>query len=242
MKRSKLGIIFGIGSVFLAASAGPASADVALTGLIEFSTDATGASSGGSIWNTRGGDSFFNLYVTGANSGIGGGFVNDGDAAGAGINLALSPGTSQFFIFGEPGADIGHFALNLFFNGNNSAPGISTFAATNTSTSPPPPSFSADGSPSTLALDASTAAGAGTLSFTSGGTTVALTAYEWSAPAVETLDRVSAFNNVPSGVDDFVGSFTLQVSTVPEPTSVVMLAGGAVVFLGYGRRRRADRD
>ncbi len=242
MNRSRLAIIFGIGSVFLTASAGPASADIALTGLIEFSMDATGASSGGSIWNSRGGDAFFNLYVTGADSGIGGGFVNSGNAAGAGINLTLSPGTSQFFIFGEPGADIGHFALNLFFNGNNSAPGISAFAATNTSATPPSPSFAADGSLSTLALDGSSAAGAGTLDYTSGGTTVTLTAYQWSAPGIENLDRVSAFNDVPSGANDFVGSFTLQVSTVPEPASVAMLAGGAVVLLGFGRRRRADRD
>lgn len=238
MSQRKFGLLGAMLAVVCVVSPRPASAGVMLTGLINFSTDAAGAASGGSIWNTRGGDNFFNLYVTQPNSGINGPFLNTGDGAGAGINLSLAEGKNEFFLFGEPGADVGRFGLNLFFGGNNSNPGISVFAASDQPPSPPFPNFSPNNSASTLALDSTVVPGAGTLSFTSGSSTVTLTDYRWSVPSVQNLDRVQAFAIGANGANDFVGSFTLQVRSVPEPASVVLLGTGVLALLGYGSRRR----
>ena len=234
-------LLAACGALASLAAAPAHAADLSLTGLVEFGSDASGGASGATLWNTVGGDGYyFNLYATDANSGIDGAFLNSGDGATTAIDSTLNAGTYQFFIFGEPGADTGYFGLNLFFDGGTS-PGISVFAATNTSTTPPYPAFAADGSATTRLPDYSTGPGAGTLTYSDGSSTVTLTDYQFSEPTVNDLDRVSAFSATPSGDNDFIGSFTLQVGTVPEPKASLLVGCGGLALLGGWLRRRHRR-
>jgi hypothetical protein len=217
-----------------------------LTGAVQFSTDSNGTFSGGQVWNTFADIGVFNLYVTQANSGINGAFLNSGNTNPATrIHVELSaPGTYTFYMFGQPGFSVSHFGLNLFFNSDDVNPGISVFAPLTTTTVANPP-FSANSSSSTPRLQDSLSlpfvSAAGTLVFSDGATNVRLTDYGWSDPAVKILNRVQAFNNTPDGVNDFVGHFTLEVTAVPEPGSLTLFCIGAVSLASYGWRRRRNK-
>jgi hypothetical protein len=231
-----------IGAVWLA-KAPAARGDFVLTGATEFGTDATGAyttTPQGVISNTVGGDAPFNLYITQPNTGINGAFLNSGDGASTGLNLSLTPGTYQFFMFFYPGTDVGRFGLNLFFNGSNN-PGISVFAPTSNTLTPPFPAFSVNTSPSTYSIvpdisGPTMVAGAGSATFSSGGTTATLTSYWLANPTASGMDRVSPYNNVPGASNNFVGEFTLSV--VPEPSGVILLGAGLACLGGVHRFRR----
>lgn len=222
-------LLLGLGAL-------PTLAQPILSGAVQFSANSSGAATGGQIWNTLGSDGLFNLYFTQPNTGIGGSLLNSGNGASTALNLTLAPGAYEFFYFGQPGSDTGFAALNLFFDGNTSTPRISVFAATDTAApSPPYPSFSANSSTNTLTLAGSIVAGAGTLSYSSGGFTVTLTDYGWSTPGVFGLDRVQAFSNAPGGGNDFVGMVRLSVTSVPEPGSLVLGALAVSGFLAWRR-------
>ena len=68
-----------------------------------------------------------------------------------------------------------------------------------------------------------------------------LTAYQWSAPTVNNLDRVGPFDTAPDGANDFIGSFTLQVNAVPEPRESCVIGVGILAALGSGWLRRRSR-
>ncbi len=202
-----------------------------LTGLTEFKTDATGAwPIGNPAYNTFGADGTWNLYVTSANSGQNGSFLNSGNAAAAGINVDISvPGTYTFYIFGQ-GASTGTYGLNLFFNGvlPQAAPQISVFGAVNGT------AFSANGASATLprSYNGGTFPGANTLTFIDGISTVQLTHYAWynsTSTGIPTADRVQPFDGTPGSGLDSRGYFTLEVtgpSSIPEPATVGVFALG----------------
>jgi hypothetical protein len=150
----------------------PAYPQTTLTGAIQFSTNSTGAFSGGQIWNTLGGDSYYDLWLAlnpDATSP-----VNGPSDPHAGIAIPLAAGSSyKFYIFGQPGCcATGANGLNLFFDGNNSTPGISAFGAINST------GFVPDGS-STLTLQGAPVAGSGNTTYSSGGVIVVLDGYNW---------------------------------------------------------------
>lgn len=215
-----------------------------LTGLVSFSTTSAGNTTG-EIWNTQGSDLAWNLYVTQAGSGLNGAFLNSGGAAGASINIDITtPGTYTFHYLAETGnSPQATYGLNLFFNGNNTGPGISVFAPVNGG------AWSANGAATTRSLNGANVAGANTLTFIDGLTTVVLTDYSWylgNSTALPQLDRVQAFNNIPSGgrLDDR-GFIVLEVtgpgSVAPEPGSALLILTGLAALPLLGRRM-ARRD
>jgi hypothetical protein len=179
-----------------------------LTGAIQFSTNSTGAFSGGQIWNTLGGDSSSDLWLAlnpNATSP-----VNGPSDAQAGINITLEPlnqSVYTFYIFGQPGAASSYNGLNLFFDGNNSTPGISVFGALNNA------KFQTNSSTTTLTLAGGSVAGSGTSYYSpANGVLVMLTGYEWHTPETRLGDVCQAMLFAPGNGADFFGSFTLQVT------------------------------
>jgi len=177
-----------------------------LTGAIQFSTDANGTAYGGLLWNTLGGDTYYNLWLAqnpDATLPINGPADNQ-----AGIAIPLEVGhTYKFYIFGQPGPGIvtGFNGLNLFFD-NNSAPGISASGGTNQRSS------TAD-SKSTLTLQGTPVTGAGKTFYSASGAIVVLDAYHWNAPATPPGDVCQAFSFTPASgnLADYSGAVTLKV-------------------------------
>ena len=180
---------------------------VTLTGAIQFSTKSTGAAYGGLLWNTLGGDSYYDLWL--AENPDATSPVNGPSDAQADIAILLQLDNAyKYYIFGQPGPGVvtGFNGLNLFFGGNNSTPGISVSGATNSF------SFLPTGG-TTLTLRGTSVAGSGTGFYSSGGTVVLLTGYDWNAPATPPGDVAQAFAFSPASGDvpDYFGSFTLEV-------------------------------
>ena len=202
-------------------STAQASAAPVLSGATEFSANSNGSFFDQEYVNTLGGDSAWNLYVTQPNSGIAGPFLNSGDTAATSIAVTLTSGTYTFYTFNQAGSiasgnPTGFFALNLFFDANNTTPRISVLTATNLATSPPYPAFSADSNANTLTLQITKAAASGSLAFQDGNFLVTLTDFRYTLPSALNLDRVSPLNNVPNGGNDFVGEFTLYGLRRPD--------------------------
>lgn len=215
------------------------SAQTYLTGISEFSTTAAGQASGGSVWNTKGGDSVVNIFVS-SGTGLADPFINGPSDANTAVSIPLNLGTYNFTLFAGSGGVLPNHAINLFFNGNNSAPGISAVAATRTSIGTIP-SFGANASVTTKALDGfANVPGAGALSYLDGTRLITLTSYYWAAPSVFNADRISApFGDpgyvAPGGGADWVGQITLTVIQVPEPSVAGILLLG---LLGLKRRSK----
>jgi hypothetical protein len=189
-----------------------------LTGAIQFSTNATGAAYGGLLWNTLGGDSYYDLWL--AENPDATSPVNGPADAQAGISIPLQTDNAyKYYIFGQPGPGLitGFNGLNLFFDGNNSTPGISVFGATNSS------GFVPNGG-ATLTLQGTSVAGSGTGFHSSGGVVVVLSGYDWAMPT--NLDVCEAFVFAPAAGDlaDYFGSLTLQV--YPAAALSLSQAGG----------------
>src|ERR1700733_10484306 len=113
-----------------------------LTGAVQFSTNSSGAfnhfqNGGGQYWVTAGDDIGYGLWLALDANAVSP--VNGPSDADAGISIPLVAGRSyKYYIFGQPGlTNAGPFSysgLNLFFDGNNSTPGISAYGALNSLT------------------------------------------------------------------------------------------------------------
>jgi hypothetical protein len=226
-----------LASGILALSLAAASHSLTLTGINGTPSDSIGNWEIG-WYNTYGSqnDVGKNAYVSLGNS-LTSQFVNSGNGPDTMINIDLSvPGTYHLVAFFDgneiyPGRDF--WALNLFFNGQNHNPGIS--AVTTPSYSEPGPDstfWASSGATKNLSGYGDTFA-AGSLIYQSGHYSVALTKYTIAAQQSYSLDRVSQYGWGVNDRDDHVVELTLLV--VPEPTTVMALAVGAVALL---RRRR----
>jgi hypothetical protein len=206
-----------------------------LSGLMEFSALANGSFDNRAVWNTRGGDSSVNLWVVSGSS-PNGPFINGPTDAQAAISIPLSPGTYTFsLLVGQQEESLlPYHALNLFFNGSNNTPGISVFAATQTNANPPFPPFSVGASSYTLSLSAQPVAAAGSLVFSDGINRVTLIDYRWAAASVYNIDRTTApagpGSTTPDGVPDWVGQFTLVVTSLLSNTPPVASGTISPVF------------
>ncbi len=211
----------------------------AVTGMVVFGADSSGTYTR-DIWNTLGGDflpfNWFNLYVV--QGSMGDPFLNSGDGPETSVNIPLALGIHSFTLWGSPPADPNPaFGLNIFFDGDNSIPGISAFAPVNVGPSPPFPPFFPDSSPSTVTLDVHPAPGSGSLSFVDGSVRITVTDYSWSEPAVFGTDRVSPYNNMPDGANDWVGRLTLEVDPIPEPATFGLIGAGLLGLSMISRKK-----
>ncbi len=189
-------------SVFLMASLA-AYSQTTLTGAIEFSTNSSGGASGALLWNTLGGDSYYDLWL--AQNPDASLPINGPSDSSADIGIPLQAGSGyRFYIFGQPGPGsyTGFFGLNLFFDGNSSVPALSAFGTVNT------PSFLPNGNSSTLTLAGATVPAAGSIAYSSNGVVALLSGYEWHTPETVPGDVCQAKLFAPGDGTDFFGSFT----------------------------------
>jgi hypothetical protein len=205
MKRCLLALA---GSVLLI----PLSAypQITLTGATQFSTESSGAfgtTPGQTQWNTVpvNGDCCYGLWLAlnpDATSPVNG--PSDSEAP---IAIRLVVGHSYtYYTFGYPYESFSFNGLNLFFDGNDSTPGISVFAPLNS------PIFSPDSS-STLTLHNTSVPGSGKSFYSADGAIVVLTGYDLHTPATPpgNVCQGYTFAPAPGSVADYFGSFTLQV-------------------------------
>ncbi|MGA3044277.1 MAG: hypothetical protein ABSF54_26170 [Bryobacteraceae bacterium] len=188
-----------------------------LTGAIQFSTNSSGAFSGADYWNTLGGDSAWDLWLAlNADATLP---VNGPSDAQAAISIPLLAGNSyKYYIFASPNGTFSFDGLNLFFDGNDSTPGISVFGALNGSRFLP-------NSSSTLTLQFTTVAGSGKGFYSSGGVIAVLTGYDLNTPATPPGDVCRPFGFSPGGALSLFGSFALQV--FPAASLSLSQASGA---------------
>jgi hypothetical protein len=234
----------------LAASALVAPAQsVNLTGITWYTTDSSKHYTGG-FANTFGGDTYSrNLYVT-ENQAVGGGPLANSlnlTTAPTRVNFDLSAaGTYAFQMYcnDESTTSNPFWGLNLFFNGNDTQSSISAWNVVNIGgfqTITPTGTPTLD--PLTMGLVQGGSSGLAA-TFYSGLTTVSLTSYStWSANHYN-ADRVDNFSDaggLGNGTRDNVIEFTLHVTTVPEPATLIGF-GVATCTLALRRRRKAARS
>ncbi len=200
-----------------------------ITDIVLFRQDANGntISQG---WNTRGADFISNLYLQSGSS-LGGSFINSGDSTLARISLDLTaPGIYTYsFVGNDVVTSTATLGINFFAGNITTAPAITArgangggFTASNATTSG-------------VAFEALT--GANTLSFTSGGRQVTLSAFSYSTPT--STDLVQSFSTTPGGTTDTTGTFTLTVSAVavPEVGTLALLLPVLLGVVVVARRR-----
>jgi hypothetical protein len=185
-------------------------AQITLTGATQFSTESNGAfgtTPGQTQWNTVpvNGDCCYGLWLAlnpDATSPVNG--PSDSEAP---IAIPLVLGHSYtYYTFGYPYEGFSFNGLNLFFDGNDSTPGISVFAPLNSAIFSP-------NSSSTLTLHNTSVPGSGRSFYSANGAIVVLTGYNLHTPETPpgNVCQGYAFAPASENVADYFGSFTLQV-------------------------------
>ena len=228
--------IAGVLSLFFMLSPIAATASVMLTDVTVFSSNSEGNNWNGLIWNTQGSDTDppnrYNLYLSNDPlTDLSPTFINGFNDSRARVALPLGVGSHTFSIYGE-GVNrifdpLQHFVLNLYFGGDQTAPGIS--GVQNLAGSALAPAGHLNG------LDILGASGhpeAGTLAANVSGHIVSLTAFTWQVDGTRDVVWPHWANDAPysggSGTLDYYGSFSLSVTsaTVPSPGTAGLVALG----------------
>ena len=180
-----------------------------------FSTDASGSAAGGQTWKTLAGCGD-DLYVKQGDESAS--FVNSGNGSETSINIPLSVGMHTFTLHGEYSAvSVQHMGLNLFFGGDNNTPRISVFGADNIQ------GGAATGGDTFPLNPGSTVPGANSLTFIDATGRYRVTLSSFLYRFNTTPDTVSFFNNVPSGTNDNIITFTLTVVDLNETPQTVSI-------------------
>ncbi len=208
-------------------------AQVYLTDVVVFSTDAGGNWVNPDTWETRPGGNF-NVWIQDAGTGT---FLNGPSDAAVRPNILVTEGSRSFRFLAAPGLDAPLFGINLFFNGS-STPSISAFGPM--LSAPGPHSFVPDAALHTpMTVPGYNTGylfpGAGTLSFVQGDQIVTLTDFYWAAQSVAGVDLTGQSSIGPDGALDYSGGITLSVTPVPEP----QLSFWALGLLAVCRMRRS---
>ena len=116
----------------LAVIMGSAASAASVTDITVVGTNEEGNNWNGLLWNTQGAPAdtrgIYNLYLSTSSDLSAPSFVNSHDNSRTEVNLALAPGHYDYTIFGEGVGAFDpwqHFVLNLYLDGNQSAPSIS---------------------------------------------------------------------------------------------------------------------
>jgi hypothetical protein len=215
---------------------------VVLSGVLQQGAQpANGQSEDSPIWNTVGNDGFANIYLTQPNGGYTAPLLNSGNGDGVGISYNLGPGSYQFyyFVMGFWDNNPGTYGINLFFNSDNTHPGIAAYSTANTFSATP-----VQAGVDTLPLNGDGShmqPAPGGLTFAAGGLSVTLTGYGYGEPGIfggPALDRVGNLDSVSDGYLDSVGEFTLTVTAIPEP-SLFTLGAPALCMLLFQKGMKA---
>lgn len=215
-----------------------------LTDSAIFSSNGQGNNWNGWIWNTQGlpadTQNRFNMYYSSSSDPSAPVFINGGNDAGAGISIDLAAGVYDFYVYGESSTTnidpAQHFVLNLYFNGNQSAPDISGLYGADCPTVCAASHWNGLDLFGVSGLDSPDAQEAGTLTFIDGDLSISLTLFEWAIG--DDVDEVGPYSTNGSGTPDFFGHFQLTVSEVPLPAGFPLMGAG-LALIGALRRRKA---
>jgi PEP-CTERM motif len=190
-------------------SASAASASVVLTDLFHQAT-------GGGVWNDDASQNWGIWVAPGTDPTltVAADFLNPGNPVNN-TNIVIPDGVSSYLLFKNQCCGGGSVSDVLKF-GANTLDLLSSLGAYHT------------------ANDAPSLNGAST---TAGGYTVKVVSFSWYNPDVFNVDLIGQGQTFApgSGTDD-IGKLTLQVTAVPEPSTIALLAIGCVAF--WARRRR----
>ena len=188
-------------------------------------------------YDTLGGNTGFNTYLTGPNTGINGAFVNSGNGASTSVDIPLSLGSYSFYMFNTSESS-SYFGLNLFFDSDQVNPKIT--AITSLKTSPTDPPFQINPALTVPGLDENIIVSSPrSLVYQTNNAFITLISYSFSDPSVYQMNRVSDRDSIPDGRNDSVSFMTLTVSTVPEPSTYALgtIASGVMALIARRRNR-----
>ena len=203
-------------------------AQTSLTGATVYGVcEPPGAACIGGIWNTANpGVAPFKVFFS-ANS-TGSAILNPATT----LNAPLTLGDNNFYLFAEPGIPQPFFGINLYLGGATTA-SLSAYAPQNgTGTD-----FASNAGQPTYGLSGSVTEPGGPLTILVGGFQYTLTYFSFNTTQ-QNGNAVGGFTPGAGGVNDYFGRVNINVTAVPEPSTIMLTATGLSGLLGMGWRRR----